>query len=114
MEEIARQDFISFEGTCMLIQQRTQSLSEVVNDLLVSTRSLNDVVSSVIISKLGEELLEVAIQQMEAVKILEKGAGSLKLQCKSLMLQLQASIGTIEAMQQESVRYEGGVASVRG
>jgi hypothetical protein len=84
----------------MLIQQRTQSLSEVVNDLLVSTRSLNDDLSSVI-SKQGEELLEAAAQQMEAIKILEKGAGSLKLQYKSLMLQLQASIGTIEAMQHD-------------
>jgi hypothetical protein len=62
----------------MLIQQRTQSLSEFVYDLLVCTRSLNDDVSSVMISKQGEELLEVAAQQMEAVKILEKGAGSLK------------------------------------
>jgi hypothetical protein len=92
-------DFLAWEGTVRLVRQRTQAFSEVVQELASSAESFESQGDVEWIKEQGEELLEVAAQQMEAIKLLEKGAASITQMNKDLMIKLQLAQGQVESLE---------------
>lgn len=73
--------------------------SEVVQELASSAESFESQDDVEWIKEQGEELLELAAQQMEAINLLEKGAASLTQMNKDLMIKLQLAQGQVESLE---------------
>jgi len=107
------QDFIAWEGTVKLVEQRTLALSEVVQELASSAESFESADDIEWIKEQGEELLELSAQQMEAIKVLATGAASLTQMNKDLMIQVQLAQGQIESLEISSREMSISLSTLR-
>jgi len=101
------------EGTVRLVRQRTQAFSEVVQELASSVESFESQDDVEWIKEQGEELLELAAQQLQAIQLLEKGAGSMMQMNKDLIIKLQLAQGQVESLEFSSQEMAMSLSGLR-
>ena len=99
LRNMAKNEFIAWEGTVKLVEERTYQFTELLKDVIESMQHCETSADADWVREQGEELLEMAGDQMEAVHQLEKGARSLTQRCRSLMTDLQETKGKLEGLE---------------